>query len=98
MTTVATLSNSCRLFVIKDDAEKGPVHASLKTCNEDKDEVSCVAFSDTGGHLVSCTKRGSMTVYKCGDGNKFTELKVERIPTNSSRSAQYKVNLDSILR
>ena len=98
MTTVATLSNSCRLFVIKDDPEKGCVHASLKTCNEDNDEVCCVAFSDTGGHLVSCTRSGSMTVYRCGDGNQFTELEVERIPTKPSRSAQYKVNLDSILR
>jgi len=39
LTVVATLSNSCRLFVIKDDVERGPVHASLKCCNEDRDEV-----------------------------------------------------------
>lgn len=96
LVVVSSITKSSRLFVIVDDVSSGTVsHASFKTCNDVEDEVSSFKFSDTGGHLVSCTRSGSISVFKCGDGKKHQTLYVEKVPGSKTKKA---VNVESIFR
>ena len=51
-------------------------HCSFKTSGDDADSVACLQFTSLGGYFVVANESGNMSVFKCGDGNKFSRILV----------------------
>ena len=66
---------------------------SFKTTGDDGDSIVSLRFTSLGGYFVAANASGSMSVYKCGDGNNFS-----RILVADGEGRRKVVNIESVHR